>query len=175
VRLPQGLREASDLRQAVTISGHSGPLPGDARANRRSARPLGYELRTGSFPLFARSQKCRSVPMVHLNNRGQSQRLSQFRGVLFPNLFPNPAAGGPLSRPLIRLSPASRSGPEGRRISPTRWCAERSPLMPQHGRRAGVRHVSSYAIQRWSLPEYASTSAASRSTCSSHCLAKGNL
>ena len=58
--------------------------------------------------------------------------LSQFRGVLFPNLFPNPAAGGPLSRRLIRLSPASRSGPEGRRTSPTRWCAERSPLMPQH-------------------------------------------
>ena len=32
--------------------------------------------------------------MVHLNYRGPSQRLSQFRGVLFPNLFPNPAAGG---------------------------------------------------------------------------------
>src|ERR1700739_2887888 len=94
--------------------------------------------------------QCRGSILIIAARRSD---LSQFRGVSFPNLFPNPAAGGPLSRRSIRLSPASRTGPEGRRTSPTRWCAERSPLMPQHGRRAGVRHVSSYAIQRWSLAQ----------------------
>ena len=133
---------------------------------------LSYELRTGSFPLFARSQKCRSVPMVHLNNRGPSQRFEPVSRSFVPKSVPKSCGRWAAQQ---TVNPTLASFPI--------WAGRQADLAD-----AVVRgQVTAYAAARqkgWRPPRIELRDptvvaarirehfSASRSTCSSHCLAK---